>query len=181
MNIPPDPADLVLLGTIGAPRGIKGDVRIKSFTAEPEDITSYGPLWNADATQSFEVCVIGEVKGMLIARIKDINDRNDAESLKGTGLHVRRGILPPPEEDTFYHVDLVGLRAETTKGDFLGQVEAVFDHGAGDVLEIGGGPYKGLVVPFTNEVVPKVNIESGLLIVDPPEGLLEPPKDEAKP
>ena len=89
--------------------------------------------------------------------------------------------LPPPEEDAFYHVDLVGLRAETTKGDYLGQVEAVFDHGAGDVLEIGSGPYKGLVVPFTIKVVPKVDVEGGLLIVDPPEGLLEPPENEAKP
>ena len=181
MNSPPNPSNFVLLGTIGSPRGINGDVRIKSFTAVPKDIASYGPLWNADATQSFKVTVIGIAKEMLIARIKGINNRNAAVSLKGMELYVPRNALPTPEEDVFYHLDLVGLTVESKEGEFLGLVEAVSNFGAGDVLEIRNGPYKGLIIPFTKDAVPKVDIKSGRLIVDPPKGLLEPPEDEARP
>ena len=180
MSIRPDPAELIRVGTIGAPRGIKGEVRVKSFTEDPEDVAAYGPLWDEKATRQFELKVVGQAKGQLIVRVKGVSDRNGAEALKGTGLYVGRDILPPAEDGSFYYVDLVGLRAETVAGEFLGEVRAVFDHGAGVVLDLGGGPYKGLVVPFTEEVVPEVDIEGGKLIVDPPEGLLEPPDDEAK-
>lgn len=169
-----------MMGTIGAPRGIKGDIRIKSFTEDPRDLAAYGSLWSADGSREFRVKVIGETKGQVIARIKGVADRNAAEALKGTDLYVPRDVLPPPEDDAFYHVDLIGLRAETTHGEFLGEVRAVFDHGAGDVLDLGGGPYKGLMVPFTLDAVPEVDLAGGKLIVDPPEGLLEPPDDDAK-
>ena len=166
--------------TIGAPRGIKGDIRIKSFTEDPRDLAAYGSLWSADGSREFTIKVVGEAKGQVIARIKGVADRNAAEALKGTDLYVSRDVLPPPEEDAFYHVDLIGLRVETTEGAFLGEVRAVFDHGAGDVLDIGGGPHKGLMVPFTRDAVPEVDLAGGKMIVDPPEGLLEPPDEEAK-
>ncbi|MBT6096340.1 MAG: ribosome maturation factor RimM [Rhodospirillaceae bacterium] len=169
-----------MLGTIGAPRGIKGDIRIKSFTEDPRDLAAYGSLWSADGSREFTIKVVGEAKGQVIARIKGVADRNAAEALKGTDLYVSRDVLPPPEEDAFYHVDLIGLRVETTEGAFLGEVRAVFDHGAGDVLDIGGGPHKGLMVPFTRDAVPEVDLAGGKMIVDPPEGLLEPPDEEAK-
>lgn len=183
MSTSPDPARMVLMGIIGAPRGIKGDIRVKCFTAEPRDIAAYGPLWNADASRAYPIRVVGEIKGkdQVVVRIDGIADRNAAEALKGTELYVPRDALPPPEDDDFYHVDLIGLRAETPAGEFLGEVRAVFDHGAGDVLELGGGPYKGLVVPFTLEVVPSVDVAAGKLVVDPPDGLLEAPDDAAKP
>ena len=180
MSTSPDPATLLLLGAIGAPRGIKGEVRIKSFTANPKDIAAYGPLWDEKAARTFRVKVVGETKGHLIARIDGVSDRNAAEALKGTRLYVPRDVLPPADDGAFYHVDLIGLRAETTKGEFLGEVQAVFDHGAGDVLDIGGGPYKGLVVPFTLDVVPEVDIKTGRITIEPPEGLLEPAEDEAR-
>lgn len=180
MNTRPDPADLVLLGIIGAPRGIKGDIRIKSFTEAPADIVAYGPLWSADATRTFAIRVIGEVKGQVIARIDGVNDRNAAEALKGVKLYVPRAALPPAEDEDYYYVDLIGLRAEATDGTFLGEVRAVFDHGAGDVLEIVGGPHPGLVVPFTKDTVPEVDIRAGKLVVAPPDGLLEPPEEDAK-
>lgn len=183
MSTRPDPADLVLMGTIGTPRGVRGDIRIKTFTESPADIAAYGPLWDKAAARSFQVRVIEEIKSkdQVVARIEGIADRTAAEGLKGIELYVPRDALPEAEDDTFYYVDLIGLRAETTEGEFLGEVRTVSDFGAGDLLEIGGGPYRGLVVPFTAEVVPEVDLEGGRLVVDPPDGLLDPPEDDAKP
>ena len=180
MNGKPDPADLVLLGVVIGVRGLKGDLRIKSFTADPEDLAAYGPLWDEAGEVSYRVRVTGEVKGHLIARIKGVSNRTAAETLKGLKLHISRSALPDPEEDEFYHSDLIGLQVVTTSGEVLGTVSAVEDFGAGDVLEVAGGPYKGLVVPFTKEVVPEVDLEIGTVTVDLPDGLLEPPEGEAK-
>ena len=180
MNGKPDAADLVLLGVVTGVRGLKGDLRIKSFTADPEDLATYGPLWDEAGEVSYRVSVIGEVKGHLIARIKGVSNRTTAETLKGLKLHIFRSALPDPEEDEFYHSDLIGLQAITTLGEVLGTVSAVEDFGAGAVLEVAGGPYKGLMVPFTKEVVPEVDLKIGTVTVDPPEGLLEPPEGEAK-
>jgi 16S rRNA processing protein RimM len=179
MSRHPDPADLVLLGTVGAPRGIRGDIRIKSFTEVPEDIAAYGPLWNADATRSFSLRVIGEAKGQVLVRFDGVNDRTAAEALKGTGLYVPRSALPAPEEDSFYLVDLIGLSVETTSGEAWGKVKAVHDFGAGDVLELAGGPHAGLMIPFSRDTVPEVDLTGGRVVVGPPEGLLEPPEDGA--
>jgi 16S rRNA processing protein RimM len=181
VNAPPDPDQLVLLGAIGAPRGIKGDVRVKSFTAEPGAIASYGPLWDKKGARWLTLKVVGEAKGQVIVRVAGIADRTQAEALRGTELFVPRERLPQAEEDAFYYVDLIGLRVETTEGEFLGEVRTVFEAGAGDLLDVGGGPYRGLVVPFTRDVVTEVDLEAGRLLVDPPDGLLEPPEDEAKP
>ena len=180
MNGKPDPAEFVLLGVVTGVRGLKGDLRIKSFTADPEDLAAYGPLWDEAGEVSYRLRVTGEVKGHLIARIKGVSNRTAAETLKGLKLHISRSALPNPEEDEFYHSDLIGLQAVTTSGEVLGTVSAVEDFGAGDVLEVAGGPYKGLVVPFTKEVVPEVDLEIGTVTVDPPDGLLEPPEGEAK-
>ena len=180
MNGKPDPADFVLLGVVTGVRGLKGDLRIKSFTADPEDLGAYGPLWDEAGEVSYRVKVTGVAKGHLIARIKGVSNRTAAETLKGLKLHISRSALPDPEEDEFYHSDLIGLQAVTTSGEVLGTVSAVEDFGAGDVLEVASGPYKGLVVPFTKEVVPEVDLEKGAVTVDPPDGLLEPPENEAK-
>ncbi|MBM09833.1 MAG: 16S rRNA processing protein RimM [Magnetovibrio sp.] len=174
MITPPDPLNLVLLGKVGSPRGIKGDIWVKSYTVVPEHIASYGTLWNEDASKSFSLTVTGTPKGLLIARIKGVNDRNTAEALKGTELYLKREALPLTEKDVFYHLDLIGLKVQTTDGEFLGLVDAVFDFGAGDVLELIDGPFNDVFIPFTKDIVPIVDIENGQLIVDPPEGLLEP-------
>ena len=170
----------MLLGVVTGARGLKGEVRIKSFTADPADLAAYGPLWDVGAETGRRLKVVGEAKGQVIARIDGVGDRDAAEALKGLELHVPRSALPAPEDDEFYHADLVGLEAVSVAGEALGRVSAVEDFGAGDVLEITGGPYKGLVVPFTRAVVPEVDVAGGRLTVDPPPGLLEPPEEEAK-
>ena len=121
MNGKPDPADLVLLGVVTGVRGLKGDLRIKSFTADPEDLAAYGPLWDEAGEVSYWVRVIGEVKGHLIARIKGVSNRTAAETLKGLKLHIYRSALPDPEEDEFYHSDLIGLQVVTTSGEVWGR------------------------------------------------------------
>ena len=180
MNRKPDQAHLVLVGVVTGVRGLKGDLRINSFTADPEDLTAYGPLWDEAGEVSYQVRVTGKFKGHLIARIKGVSDRTAAETLKGVKLHISRSALPDPEEDEFYHSDLIGLQVVTKSGEFLGTVSAVEDFGAGDILEVASGSYKGLVVPFTKEVVPEIDLETGTVTVHPPDGLLEPPEDKEK-
>ena len=167
--------DPVRLGIIVGVRGIKGEVRIKSFTDEPTDIAAYGPLFDRDGKTQYYVRVTGTHKGVVLARIDGIDDRNAAEALKRTELFVDRSQLPPPEEDEFYDSDLIGLKAETTTGESLGKVKGLYDFGAGPVLEMDGN----LMVPFTMAIVPEIDIANGRVIIDPPEGLFDPPEPEA--
>ena len=169
----PDPTGLVLMGVIIGAKGLKGDVRIKSFTAVKENLAAYGLLWDKSGRESYSVNIKGEAKGQLIVRIEGVTDRAGAEALKGLELFIPREALPELEENEFYHSDLIGLEVVTTCGKTLGRVSAVDNYGAGDVLEITGGPYKGLVVPFEIEVVPKVDFSAGVLMLNPPDGLLE--------
>ena len=166
--------DPVRLGVIVGVRGIKGEVRIKSFTEVPEDIAAYGPLYDEDGARRFDLRVTGLHKGMVIGRIEGVRDRTAAEALKRTALFVDRSQLPPPEEDEFYHSDLEGLKAVGVGGEELGVVRGVFDFGAGPILEIDGG----VMVPFTTEAVPEVDIAGGKVTIDPPEGLFDPPGPE---
>ncbi|MEK9673237.1 MAG: ribosome maturation factor RimM [Rhodospirillaceae bacterium] len=172
----PDDADpLVCLGVITGPRGLKGDLRIKSFTQDPRAIADYGELTDEAGERRFRLTITGEAKGVLVGRVDGVTDRTGAEKLKGARLYVDRGRLPEPDEDEYYHSDLIGLRAETPEGD-LGTVKQVFEFGAGDVLEISGGGHGTVMVPFTKAVVPVVDIKGGRLVIDPPDGLLETPE-----
>jgi len=166
------------LGVITGPHGVRGLVRIKSFTAEPQAIAAYGPLQDEKGQRDFELSLVGEAKGVLIARIAGIDDRNAAERLKGVRLYVRRGALPEPAAEEFYQADLVGLDAVLADGAELGKVSAVHDFGAGASLEIVDAAGKAVIVPFTTAAVPTVDIAAGLLVINPPEGLLEAPKAE---
>lgn len=167
--------DPVRLGVIVGVRGIKGEVRIKSFTDEPTDVSAYGPLFDRDGKTQYDLRVTGTHKGVVLARIDGINDRNAAEALKRTELFVDRTQLPPPEEDEFYDSDLIGLKAETTTGESLGRVKGLFDFGAGPVIEMDGN----VMVPFTKAAVPEVDITNGKVVIDPPDGLFDPPEPEA--
>lgn len=175
------PPKKVCLGTIVAPHGVRGAVRIKSDTERPEDIGAYGPLSDESGERIFELQVIGRSKGVVQARVAGVDDRDAAEALRGVRLFVDREKLPPPDEqDAFYHADLIGLAAELAGGDTLGTVCGVSEFGAAPVLEIelaGGGDT--VLVPFTKAAVPVVDLEGGKLVVDPPPGLLE--ADEAEP
>ena len=165
---------LIMIAAIGQARGLRGEVKIKSFTDIPENMTDYGPLTDASGVERFEVKIIGQTKGLMVARIKGVEDRNAAEALRGKELYIESSALPEPDEDEFYHSDLVGLQAELPDGTVFGKVTRVDDFGAGtvvDVVLVEGGT---IVVPFTLTAVPKVDIKGGRMVIDPPEGLLDP-------
>jgi len=165
----------ICLGIITGVHGIKGWVRVKSFTADPEAIADYGPLADESGARRFEMELVGAQKGVLLARIKGVEDRNAAERLKGLRLYVRRADLPPPEADEFYEADLIGLEATREDGTLFGTIRAVNDFGAGASLEIEDPSGKMVLMPFTNAAVPVVDIANKRVVVAPPEGLLDAP------
>ena len=148
---------------------MRGIVRIKSHTANPDDLTAYGALSDEAGTRRLTVTVTGHVKGLVLARVEGIDDRDAAEALRGTDLYVPRAALPPTEGEEYYHVDLLGLRAESEDGTALGRVSAVHDHGAGPIVEIQPPDGPSTLVPFTREHVPSVDIEAGRMVVAVPE------------
>jgi 16S rRNA processing protein RimM len=167
----------VCLGVVGAPHGVRGAVRVKSFTATPEDIARYGTLEDESGERHFTLRVTGAAKGdgMVIAELAGVVDRDRAEALRGLRLYAPRAVLPPTGENEFYHADLVGLDVVLEDGTVLGTVIAVHDFGAGDMLEIAREAGPPALVPFTHAAVPVVDIAGRRVVVDPPEGLLDPP------
>jgi 16S rRNA processing protein RimM len=171
--------DRVCMGIVGAPHGVRGAVRIKSFTDEPGAVANYGTLADESGTKRFALRVIGNVKGdgMVIAALSGVADRDQAEALRGLRLYAPRSALPPAGEDEFYHADLIGLAATLEDGTMLGKVIAVHDFGAGDVIEIARAAGPPVLVPFTRAAVPVVDIAAGRIVVDPPAGLLDAPRE----
>jgi 16S rRNA processing protein RimM len=162
-----EPSDRILLGRIGAPHGVRGAVRIRTFTGEPMAIGDYGPLHTKDG-RSFTVADIRPDKAGVVARLEGVTDRNAAQALNGVELFVDRAVLPEPEEDEFYHADLIGLSAEKADGTALGTVTSVQDYGAGDFLEIASAKGKALLVPFTKAAVPVIDMTGKRIVVEPP-------------
>ena len=166
-------ADLICVGAIGGAYGVQGEVRLKSYTSEPTAIADYAPLYTEDCGRTFDLVLTGSVKNGLSARMSGIISKEDADALKGTELFVPRDRLPSLPDDEFYHADLVGMTVYDTGGAMLGKVRTVQNHGASDLLEIGGPGLKTTVLlPFTRSVVPTVDLAAGKIIADPPEGLL---------
>ena len=163
----------VCLGAFAGAHGVGGLVRVKSFTEQSAAVGDYGPVATEDGVRAFDLSVVRVgPKDQVIARVKGVDDRAAAEALKGIRFGVDRARLPPPADaDEFYHADLVGLPVFGLDGRPLGQVRAVLDYGAGDLLDIGGGEFD-LVVPFKKSSVPEVDLEAGLVVVDPPAGLM---------
>lgn len=149
-------------------------MRVRSFTAKPHSIADYGVLQDERGERRFELALVGESRGTLIARIPGIEDRDAAEALKGTRLYVRRVDLPEPEAEEFYEADLMGLEAVMADGTRLGTVCAVHDFGAGASLEIEDAARKTVMVPFTAAAVPMVDIAGGRVVIERSEGLAEP-------
>ncbi len=174
----PEKNDLVCLGVITGARGLRGEVRIKSFTEKPQDIGSYGALYDETCQMTFNLHVVGQARGHVIARLDGIGDRTAAEAIKGKKLYVPRQALPCTGDDEFYYDDLVGLKASTIAGDDMGAVKAVRDYGAGVFLEIDGGSFGEVMVPFNRTSVPVVDLAGGRLEVDPPVGLFGSPAGE---
>ena len=163
----------VCLGTIVGVHGVKGVVRIKSFTAAPADIAAYGAVSDESGGRSFKVDVLGQARGAILARLSGVTDRNAAEALRGLRLYVPRAALPETKEDEFYHADLIGLPVETREGARLGTVRAVHNFGAGDILELGGDEGGAFYLPFSDAAVPEIDLGAGRIVADPPPGFLE--------
>jgi len=163
-------AKLVLMGRIGAAHGIKGQVRIQSFTQDPQAIADYGPLATDRPGLSITVTEARPAGNVVIARLKGITDRNAAEALNGVSLFVERDRLPQnDDEDDFYHADLIGLEARLADGTVLGAVVAVPNFGAGDLIEVRPSQGGTLLYPFTRAAVPQISLSGGYLVIVPPE------------
>ena len=164
-------SDRICVGAIAGSFGVKGEVRLKSFCAEPEAIADYAPLYTEDGGRSFTPVITQTIKNGFVARIPGIASKEAADALRGISLYADRNKLPGLPDDEFYHADLIGLEVVDTGGTVLGQVLAVLNHGAGDLLEVyGPGLTAQILLPFTKAVVPTVDLAAGRIVVDPPEG-----------
>ena len=162
----------VVVGVIAGAFGVKGEVRLKSFCAEPSDIANYTPLHTEDGTE-YTVKITRSVKGGFAARLSGIRFKDEADGLRGTKLYADRALLPTLPDDEYYYADLLGLSVLDTGGETLGKIASVDNHGAGDIIEIRGPKLKSaLLLPFTREVVPTVDLAAGRIIVDPPEEII---------
>ena len=172
--------DRICVGAIAGSFGVNGDVRLKSFCADPEAIADYSPLCDETNSREFAVTIIGPVKGGFSVRLSGVQTKEQADALKGTRLFADREKLPTLPDDEYYHADLIGLKVLDTGGRELGSVRMVLNHGAGDLLEIHGpGLSDTVLLPFTNDLVPTVDLATGKIVADPPEGLF-PEKGDAK-
>ncbi|HZL40650.1 MAG TPA: ribosome maturation factor RimM [Pseudolabrys sp.] len=163
-------ADRIRVARIGAAHGIRGEVKLWSFTDDPMAVTNYGPLETEDGVRRFEIEAARPAKDFLVARLKGVADRNAAETLRNTDLFVPRDRLPPIEDaDTYYHADLVGLAAVGQDGAALGTITAIHNFGAGDLIEIApAGSGEPLLLPFTDATVPTIDLKAGRVVVVPP-------------
>lgn len=167
-------SDTICVGTISGAFGVHGEVRLKSFTADPEAIADYAPLTTEDGARSFDVQITRAVKGGFSARLSGVRSKEDADALNGTRLFAPRDRLPALPDDEYYHADLIGLLVVDPGGAEIGKVKAVLNHGAADLLELTvPGGSKTVLLPFTLAVVPTVDVGAGRIVADPPEGLLE--------
>lgn len=163
-------ANRICVARIGAAHGVRGEVKLWSFTEDPAAVAHYGPLETQDGTRCFEIEALRAAKDHFVARIAGVNDRDAAEKLRNIELYIPRARLPKIEEaDTFYHADLVGLDAITPDGARVGTVHALHNFGAGDIIEIapveGGDP---LMLPFNETTVPKIDVAARQVVVVPP-------------
>ncbi len=165
--------DLICVGSIAGSYGVRGEVRLKSFCAVPEDIEGYSPLTDETGKERYPVVLTRAIKNGFAARLGGVETKEQADALNGLRLFARRDQLPSLPDDEFYHTDLIGLEVYDTGGTLLGRVKSVQNHGAADLLELHGPGLKSTVLlPFTLEAVPTVDLEQGRIIADPPDGLL---------
>jgi 16S rRNA processing protein RimM len=166
--------DRILLGIVAAPHGVRGLVRIRSFSEDPMAIGSYGPLSDETAKTRYRVEALSTVKGAVLARIEGVADRTAAEALRGLRLYVERSALPATGEREWYEADLIGLSAVGRDGRDWGKVLAFHDFGGGLAMEVSGGEASrgSVLLPFNDQAVPEVDVEGGRVLVDPPSGVL---------
>ena len=159
----------ICVARIGAAHGVRGAVKLWTFTEDPLAVKQYGPLVTKDGGRHFEVTSAREAKGHLVATLKGVATREDAERLNGIELYVARDKLPATPEDEYYHADLIGLEAVTPANEPLGRVIAIHNFGAGDIIEIAPPHGPTVLLPFTNAVVPSVDLAAGRVVIELPE------------
>ena len=163
--------DHICVGAFSGSYGVNGEVRLKSFCADPEAIADYSPLSDESGKRSYAITLTRSIKNALVVKVDGIINKEAADTLKGIRLFAKRAQLPALPDDEFYHTDLIGLTVLDTGGTVLGKVFAVQNHGASDLLEVTvDGGSATILLPFTNEVIPTVDLASGRIIADPPEG-----------
>jgi 16S rRNA processing protein RimM len=163
----PEPKNPIQMAAIGAAHGIRGEVRVKTFTGDPLALGAYGPLHAKDG-RAFEVLSIRPAGTVAVVRFKGVTDRSAAEALAGTELFIDRSALPDDgDEDDFYHADLIGLVVRDDAGAAIGRVAAVQNFGGGDILDLTLGGRKGVLIPFTKAAVPEVSVAGGYIRIDP--------------
>ncbi len=163
----PQPEKPILMAVIGAAHGIRGEVRVKTFTGDPLALGDYGPLYTKDG-RAFEVQDIRPAGTVAVVRFKGVAARSAAEALTGTELFIDRSALPDEEdEDDFYQADLIGLSVRDETGATIGKVAAVQNFGGGDILDLTLGRAKGVLIPFSRAAVPEVSVAGGYIRIDP--------------
>lgn len=171
---PKQPDTRILMGRIGAAHGIKGEVRITAFTEDPLAIADYDPLETDRKGLTVSIARARLAKNVVIASLKGVTDRNEAEKLNGVSLYVGRDRLDEPDEDEFYHADLIGLEVRQPDGSSLGTITAIENFGSDDLLDVRlAETRKSIYLPFTKAVVPEIHVAKGYIVAVPPEGWLE--------
>lgn len=175
--------DLIPVGAIAGAYGVRGELRIKSYCAVPEDIENYSPLWTEDRSKQLALAILRPIKNGFSARIPDVASKEEADAMRGTVLYAERSQLPSLPDDEFYYADLIGMDVYNTGGVLLGRVKAVNNHGADDLLELQlAGKTDTVFLPFTKAAVPTVDLASGRIVADPPLGILpDSPGPESTP
>ena len=165
--------ELIPVGAIAGAYGVRGELRVKSYCAVPEDIESYSPLWTEGRAKQYALAILRPIKNGFAARIPDVSSKEEADALRGTVLYADRDQLPSLPDDEFYHNDLMGLAVYDTGGVLLGKVKTVQNHGADDLLELQlAGKSDTVFLPFTKAGIPTVDLASGRIVADPPLGIL---------
>ena len=159
----------ICIARIGAAHGVRGAVKLWTFTEDPLAVKDYGPLSTRDGARQFEVATARAAKDHLVATLKGIDTREDAERLNGIELYIAREKLPATDDDEYYHADLIGLAAVNAANEPIGRVHAIHNFGAGDIIEIAPPQGPTLLLPFTNAVVPTVDLAGGRVVIELPQ------------
>ena len=158
----------ICVARIGAAHGVRGAVKLWTFTADPFAVKHYGPLTTRDGARRFEVTQAREARDHLVASFKGVTTREEAERLNGIELYVDRDRLPATDEGEYYHADLIGLAAVTAADEAIGRVIAIHNFGAGDIIEIAPPQGMTMLLPFTDAVVPAVDLAGGRVVIELP-------------
>ena len=169
----------ICIARIGAAHGVRGAVKLWTFTEDPLAVKDYGPLVTKDGARQFEVTHAREAKDHLVATFKGVATREDAERLNGIELYIARDKLPATDDDEYYHADLIGLAAVNAANEPIGRVLAIHNFGAGDIVEIAPPHGPTILLPFTNAVVPTVDLKAGRVVIELPDEIAGDAPDDA--